>query len=178
VYASRQGTVTKRIAMVAAVAANGVIGIDGGLPWRVRADMRKFRAVTMGKPLVMGRKTFESIGRVLDGRDVIVVTRRRGFSAEGVHVASSLDAALATAQECAAKRGADEICIGGGGEIYAEMMPRARRLYVTHVEARPVGDTRFPDIAPEIWDEVSRAALPPSEGDTATAVHVVYDRRG
>ena len=166
------------IAIVAAVAENGVIGVDGGLPWRVRADMRKFRAITMGKPLVMGRKTFESIGRVLDGRDVIVVTRRKGFALEGVLVASSLDTALALAEECAAKRGADEICIGGGGEIYAEALPRADRLYITHVMVEPVGDTRFPEIAPADWAEVSREALPASEGDTAAAIHVVYEKRG
>ncbi len=106
------------IVLVAAVAENGVIGVDGGLPWRVRADMRKFRALTMGKPLVMGRKTFESIGRVLDGRDIIVVTRRPDFAAEGVLVAGSLAEALAIAEARAAARGADEICVGGGGEIY------------------------------------------------------------
>ncbi len=165
------------IVLVAAVADNGVIGAKGGLPWRVKADMRKFRAVTMGKPLVMGRKTFELIGRVLDGRDVIVVTRQPDFAAEGVLVAASLKEALELAEECAARRNAEEICIGGGGEIYAEAMPLATRLCVTHVAASPAGDTRFPEIAPEDWVEVSREPLPASEGDTATAVHVVYRRR-
>jgi dihydrofolate reductase len=163
--------------LVAAVAENGVIGANGGLPWRVRADMRKFRAITMGKPLVMGRKTFESIGRVLDGRDLIVVTRRPDFAAEGVFVTASMKEALALAEECAAKRNAEEICVGGGGEIYAESMPLAARLCVTHVAASPAGDTRFPAIAPKDWVEVSREPLPASDGDTATAVHVVYRRR-
>jgi len=177
--ASSSGAITARpIALVAAVAENGVIGVDGGLPWRVKADMKKFRAVTMGKPLVMGRKTFESIGRVLDGRDVIVVTRQKSFAPEGVHVAASLDAALAIAEECARKRGADEVCVGGGGEIYAEALPRADRLYVTHVTARPPGDTHFPEIVSSDWAEVSREPLPSSDGDTATAVHVVYNKRG
>ena len=111
-------TMSVPIAIVAAVAKNGVIGVDGGLPWRMKADMKKFRAITMGKPLVMGRKTFESISRVLDGRDVIVVTRQTDFAPAGVFVAASLEAALTLAEKRAAARGADEICIGGGGEIY------------------------------------------------------------
>jgi len=165
------------IVIVAAVAGNGVIGVDNGLPWRVRADMRKFRAITMGKPLVMGRKTFESIGRALDGRDTIVVSRQPGFRPESVSVAPSLEAALAEAEDCAAARGATEICVVGGGEIYAAALPFASRLCVTHVAARPQGDTLFPEIAPAEWSEVSREPLPASEGDTAAAVHVVYERR-
>lgn len=165
------------IALIAAVAENGVIGVDGGLPWRVKSDMRKFRALTMGKPLVMGRKTFESIGRVLDGRDVIVVTRQTDFVPAGVLVAASLRQALALAEKCAAQRGAEEICVVGGGEIYLEALPLAERLYLTHVETRPAGDTRFPAIAPEIWAEISREPLAASEGDTAAAVHVVYGKR-
>ncbi len=165
-----------RIALVAAVAENGVIGANGGLPWRVKSDMRKFRAVTMGKPLVMGRKTFESIGRVLDGRDVIVLTRQSGINRPGVFVAADLREALALAETRAAERGADEICVVGGGEVYAEALPLAERLYVTHVEIRPDGDTRFPEIAPQDWAEVLREPLPASEGDTAAAVHVVYEK--
>jgi dihydrofolate reductase len=165
------------IVLVAAVAENGVIGVDGGLPWRVKADMRKFRALTMGKPLVMGRKTFESIGRVLDGRDIVVVTRRPDFATEGVLVAGSLAEAVAIAEARAAARGADEICVAGGGEIYREAAPLADRLYVTHVAAKPEGDTHFPTISPEEWVEVSREPLPASEGDTAAAVHVVYRKR-
>lgn len=139
--------------------------------------MRKFRALTMGKPLVMGRKTFQSIGRVLDGRDLIVVTRQPDFSAEGVLVAADLQAALTLAEECAAKRNADEICVVGGGEVYAEALPLAGRLYVTRIAASPAGDTHFPKIMSEDWEEVSREPLPQSEGDTATAVHVVYRKR-
>jgi dihydrofolate reductase len=165
------------IALVVAVAENGVIGARGGLPWRVKADMKRFRAITMGKPLVMGRKTFESIGRVLDGRDNIVITRRSDFAVEGVLTAASLEAALAVAEERAAARGADEICVIGGGEIFRKTLPLADRLYVTHVAAAPQGDTLFPDIAPADWVEVSRQTLPVSEGDTAAAVHAVYDRR-
>jgi dihydrofolate reductase len=169
--------VSTPIALIAAVAENGVIGVGGGLPWRIKADLRKFRAITMGKPVVMGRKTFESIGRALDGRDVIVVTRQKGFAPDGVSVAASLKEALVFAEECARKRGAEEIMVGGGGEVYAEALPLAERLYITHVASRPPGDTRFPDVEPEVWAEVSREALPASEGDTAAGVHVVYRRR-
>jgi dihydrofolate reductase len=164
------------LSIVVAVADNRVIGAHGGLPWRVRADLRKFRALTMGKPLVMGRKTFESISRVLDGRDVIVVTRQDDFARAGIFVAASFAAALKLAGERAEARGADAICIVGGGDIYAAAMPLADRLYVTHVAARPAGDTLFPEISPEKWTIVSREPLPQSEGDTATAEHVVYAR--
>src|SRR5687767_5068116 len=119
------------IVIVVAVAENGVIGAAGGLPWRVRADLRRFRAVTMGKPLVMGRKTFESIGRVLDGRDNIFVTRRTDFAPAGVIVAGSVEEALAIAADRAAARGVGEICVGGGGGVFAATLPLAQRLHVT-----------------------------------------------
>ena len=164
------------VVIVAAVAKNGVIGVEGGLPWRVKSDMKKFRSITMGKSVVMGRKTFQSISRVLDGRDVIVVTRQKDFLPPGVFVAESLEAAIVLAQKLAAGRAAEEICIGGGGEIYHETMPLADRLYITHVAAEPAGDTRFPEISAAEWLEISREPLPPSEGDTAAAEHVVYAR--
>jgi dihydrofolate reductase len=166
-----------RVALIAAVAENNVIGVAGGLPWRLRADLRKFRAVTMGKPLVMGRKTFESIGRVLDGRDVIVVTRQTGFAHDGVFAAASLDMALRLAAERAGARNADEICVIGGGEIYAAAMPLAERLYITHIAAHPPGDTLFPEISPAEWSVTSREVLPQNEGDTVTGEHVIYSRR-
>jgi dihydrofolate reductase len=169
---------TKRpLVIVVGMAENRVIGAAGGMPWRVRADLRRFRAVTMGKPLVMGRKTFESIGRALDGRDSIVVSRQKGFRPPGATVAPSFEAALAIAEECAAKRGAEEICVVGGGEIYAAALPLASRLHVTHIAAAPEGDTVFPEIRAAEWTELSRETLPPSEGDTAGAVHVTYKRR-
>ena len=165
------------ITIVVAVAENGVIGAAGGLPWRVKADLKLFRAVTMGKPMVMGRKTFDSIGRVLDGRDTIVMTRRLDFTADHVWVARNLDEALDTAAELARKRGAEEICVIGGGEIFAATVPMADRLHVTHVAAAPEGDVSFPDIAAAQWAEVSREPLPVSEGDTAAGVHAIYQRR-
>jgi dihydrofolate reductase len=167
----------KPVIIIVAIGANGVIGVGGQLPWRVRTDLRKFRAITMGKPVVMGRKTFESIGRALDGRDSIVVSRQPDFRPPGAVAAPSFEAALAIADERAAARGASEICVVGGGEIYATAFPLASRLQVTHVAASPEGDTVFPKISTEEWTEVSREKLPPSEGDTAAAVHVVYERR-
>jgi len=161
---------------VVAVAENGVIGAKGGLPWRAKADLRKFRAITMGKPLVMGRKTFESIGRALDGRDNIVVSRKPDFRPEGVIVAPSLDKALAIAEDCAQARGAEEICVIGGGEIFAKTLALASRLHVTHIAAHPEGDTVFPEILPAEWAEVSREALPLSEGDDVAGVYVVYEK--
>ncbi len=165
------------IVLVVAVAENGVIGARGKLPWRVKADMRKFRALTMGKPLILGRKTFDEIGRVLDGRDNIVVTRRTGFGPPGVLVAGTLASAFEIAEKRAEARRADEICVVGGGEIYAAAMPLAARLYVTHVAEKPEGDAFFPEISPAEWTIESREQLPQSEGDTAMAVHVVYARR-
>jgi dihydrofolate reductase len=165
------------IALVVAVAENGVIGAAGGLPWRLKADLRRFRAVTMSKPIVMGRKTWESIGRPLDGRDNIVVTRRQGLAPEGVLVARTVTEALHEAAERAKQRGAGEICVIGGGEVFAAVMPLAERLYATHIAAAPEGDVRFPEISPKDWIEISREALPFSDGDTVEGTYVVYQRR-
>jgi dihydrofolate reductase len=165
------------ISLIAAVGENGVIGSGGDLPWRVRADMRHFRSETMGKPVIMGRKTFKSLGRPLDGRWLIVVTRNKDFNADNVDVAYNLVEAMRLAEIRARERGADEICVAGGGEIYGEVMPRADRLSITHVMASPEGDTYFPAIDPEEWEEVERQPLERSEGDTADAVHVNYRRR-
>jgi dihydrofolate reductase len=165
------------VAIVAAVARNCVIGVGGELPWKVKSDLRKFRKITMGKPLIMGRKTFQSLGRVLDGRDVVVVTRQPDFSAPGAFVSESLEAALTLAQKLAAGRGAREVCIGGGAEIYREALPLADRLYITEIAVEPSGDAFFPEIPPDQWAEVSREPLPQSEGDSAEAVHVTYSRR-
>jgi dihydrofolate reductase len=168
---------TVPITIVVAVAENGVIGASGGLPWRLNADTRRFREVTMGKPIVMGRKTFESIGRPLDGRDNIVVTRRKDLALPDVLVATTLEQALAMASERARERGAGDICVIGGGEIYAATMPMADHLRVTHIAAAPEGDVLFPQIAPAEWAEVSREPLPASEGDTVAGVYAVYRRR-
>jgi len=165
------------ITLIAAIAENGVIGSGGDLPWRVRADLRQFRAETMGKPVIMGRKTYRSLGRPLDGRWLIVVTRNKDFNGDNVDVAYNLVEAMRLAEIRARQHGADEICVAGGGEIYAEVMPRADRLSITHVQVSPDGDTYFPAIDPEEWQEVARRPLERSQGDTADAVHVEYKRR-
>jgi dihydrofolate reductase len=165
-----------QVAIVVAVAENGVIGRDGGLPWRVKADLRRFRAITMGKPLIMGRKTFQSIGRVLDGRDNIVVTRDADFSASGVLVATSLAEAVALARSAAQERDAAEVFVIGGARLIAEALPLASRLYVTHVGGSPAGEVRLPEGFLRGWTPVSREKLPFTEGDTAPAVHCVYER--
>jgi dihydrofolate reductase len=166
------------LALVVAVGRNGVIGRDGDLPWRLPTDLRHFRAVTMGKPIVMGRRTFESIGRPLDGRANIVITRDDAFAPEGVVVENDVDAALAAARRIAHDTGADEVMVVGGGSVYAEVIGRAERLYVTHVDASPEGDTTFPEIDEGLWRPVHEEAPPRSDRDTASVRFVVYERRG
>jgi dihydrofolate reductase len=165
-----------RIALIAAVADNGVIGAGGAMPWRLATDMKRFRALTMGKPVIMGRKTFASIGKPLAGRTNIVVTRQPGFAVEGVTAAASLEAALAEGVRTAEKTGAGEALVIGGGEIYALALPHADRLYVTHVHVRPAGDTRFPAIEPALWRAVAREDVPAGEKDSASTTFVTYER--
>ena len=141
-----------RLALIAAVAHNSVIGRGGELPWRIPADLQYFKAITMGKPMIMGRRTFESIGKALPGRTNIVVTRSADFSADDVDVAGNLEQAL----EIAAGTGADEVMVIGGGEIYAAALPRADRLYLTEVHIDAVGDVRFPTFDRAQWRELSR----------------------
>lgn len=140
-----------RITLVAAVAANGVIGREGGLPWRLPGDLARVKQLTMGHVLVMGRRTYDSIGRPLPGRTTVVVTRQPDWRAEGVLVADSVDAAL----EIAARHD-PEVFVFGGGEIYAAALPRADRLVMTWVEQEPAGDTTFPEVDWSQWQEVGR----------------------
>jgi dihydrofolate reductase len=163
--------VSSAISMIAAVARNGGIGAGGRLPWRLSSDLKRFKALTMGKPLIMGRKTFESVGRPLPGRRVIVVTRDRGWAATGVEAAHSLDEALSLAA------GAEEIMIGGGGEIYAQSWPRATRLYITEVDLAPPADVRFPAIDASTWRERRREAGLRGPNDDAAFSFVDYERR-
>ena len=162
------------VALVVAIAENGVIGREGGLPWRLSTDMKRFKAVTMGKPVIMGRKTWESIGRPLPGRRNVVITRNAGFVAEGAECVPSLDAALALA---GAGQAGVEVCVIGGGEIYRQALPMADILHVTHVHAALDGDAFFPPIDPEMWAEVSREAVPAGEKDVYATSYVVYQRR-
>ncbi len=170
---------TAPLAIVAAIGRNGVIGADERLPWRLPSDLKRFRALTMGKPLLMGRKTFQSIGRALPGRETIIVTREPGFRAQGagIHVAHNLDDALAQAQARAAAMGADEIILAGGGDLYAALLARVARMYLTQVDLAPPGDVRFPPIDMAQWIEVARLLPPPAPGDEASFTFVELCRR-
>lgn len=165
-----------RIALIAAVARNGVIGAAGKMPWRLSTDTQRFKRLTMGRPVVMGRKTYESIGKPLPGRTNIVVTRHPGAPVDGVVFAPDLDAAIAIATTRAEMAGVGEIMVIGGGEIYAAAMERADRLYITHVEAMPAGDAYFPPIDPAVWRGESSERIGTGEKDTAATTFTVYDR--
>lgn len=153
------------VVLVAAVARNRVIGNAGDLPWRLPADMKRFKAVTLGKPMIMGRKTFDSIGRPLPGRRTIVVTRDPTWSADGTESAPSLDAALAMARS----GDPDEIVIAGGGEIYAQALPWADAMRLTWVECEPDGDARFPEFDDADWRETFRESHAAESGRPAFA---------
>lgn len=166
-----------KIVLVVAVAANGVIGRDGDLPWRLPSDLRRFKALTLGKPVLMGRRTWASIGRPLPGRPNIVVTRDPGFSAPGAEVVSSLEAGLAAARREAEALGVDEICVIGGGEIYRQVFDRADILHVTHVEAAVEGDTHFPRIDPAVFEKVAEEPIPQGEKDSHAMYFVTWRRK-
>jgi dihydrofolate reductase len=167
---------TTNIILIAAVADNGVIGRGNALPWRLKSDMAHFRAATMGKPVVMGRKTYLSIGKPLAGRTTIVVSRDSGFAAPGVLVAPNLNAALAAAQGDALRRGVDAIMVAGGADIYAQAMPLAARLDITYIHCAVDGDARFPPIDGRIWHEIARDERAAAAGDDAAFAFVTYER--
>jgi dihydrofolate reductase len=164
------------ILIIAAIAENGVIGRGNALPWRLKSDMQHFRALTMGKPVVIGRKTYLSIGKPLNGRTTIVVSRDRNFTAPGIVVAPSLDAALATARGDALRRNADAIVVAGGAEIYGQAMPLATQLAITHVHKRIDGDAHFPAIDPNEWHESARSEHAAAAEDEAAFAFVTYER--
>jgi dihydrofolate reductase len=166
-----------KIVLVAAIGENNVIGYAGQLPWRLKSDLQHFRQVTLNRPVIMGRKTYESIGKPLKGRTNIVLTRDLGLKVPGGILATSLDAALGVARQDAAKRGVDEIMVIGGGDVFAEIMPRADRLEITHVHAAPEGDSFFPPIDPAVWREVKREEYPAGPEDNASFAVAVYLRR-
>lgn len=170
-------TARPEIVFIAAVAENGVIGADGAIPWRLKSDMQRLKMMTMGKPVVMGRKTFVSLRRPLPGRTNVVITRDAGFRAEGAVVTTSFDAARAVATGDALRRLVTEIAVIGGAEIYAQWMEIADRLEITEVHARPEGDTRFPAIDPAAWEEVERVRNPAGPDDSTDYSYVTYRRR-
>jgi dihydrofolate reductase len=166
-----------KIVLVAAIGENAVIGRDGQLPWHLKSDLQHFRRLTMNRPVIMGRKTHESIGKLLPGRTNIVLTRDLALVARGAVLATSLDAALGFARTDAAKRGVDEIMVIGGSDIFAATMPMAERLEITHVHLAPEGDAYFPEIDPEVWEEVAREDHSAGPDDDAGFTVSTYTRR-
>jgi dihydrofolate reductase len=164
------------LVLVAAVAKNGVIGRDGGLPWRLPSDLRRFRALTLGHPMVMGRKTYGAIGKPLPGRTNIVITRDIAFAARGVVSAPNLDAGLMVGYGDALRRGVRNIMIIGGGQLYSQTIGRACRLEVTRVHASPEGDSIFPAIDPAQWRETGRCEYPAGPDDEAPFTTLAYER--
>jgi dihydrofolate reductase len=165
------------IVLIAAVADNGVIGSAGAIPWRQKTDQQRLKAMTMGKPVVMGRKTFLSLRRPLPGRTNIVVTRDANFRGPGAVVTTSLSDARAVATGDALRRSVTEIAVIGGAEIYAQWMDVADRLEITEVHARPEGDTYFAAIEPADWEEVARVRNSSGPDDSADFSYVTYRRR-
>jgi dihydrofolate reductase len=164
--------------IVAAVSRNGIIGRDGDMPWRLSTDLKRFKAMTIGKPVIAGRKTFVSFGsKALPGRPNIIVTRDAGYQPADVQVVHSLAEAYRLADELATASGADEICIIGGGDIYRQAIADADRLLITHVETAVEGDTSFPNIDPAVWQEVEAFDVPAGEKDNYPTRFVRYERR-
>jgi dihydrofolate reductase len=166
-----------RISLIVAVAENGVIGRNGQLPWKLSSDLKTFRRLTMGKPIIMGRKTFQSLKKPLDGRDNIVLTTDPFFEADGISVVDSFADAMTLARTLALTRGADEVMVIGGAEVFRAAMPHASRIYWTEVHANPEGDVHFPDVDLSAWAEVEREELSRSEKDDVTATLRVLDRK-
>jgi dihydrofolate reductase len=165
------------IVLIAAVADNGVIGAGNAIPWRLKSDMQRLKAITMNKPVVMGRKTFASLKRPLPGRTNIVMTRDPDFRSAGVVATTSFETARVLAQADASRRGAGDIAVIGGAEIYAHFLELADRLEITEVHATPAGDTRFPAIDSSMWEEVARARHEAGPDDEAAFSYVTYRRR-
>jgi len=159
------------ISLIVAMAQNGVIGRDNSLPWRLPKDLKRFRAFTLGKPILMGRKTFESLGRPLPGRTNLVLTRDRSWFADGVIVVHSIEAALMQAAS------SDELVVIGGAEIYRLVLPVARRIYLTHVHADVPGDITFPEFDPTQWADVEWTSQPADESHAYPLTFVTLERR-
>jgi dihydrofolate reductase len=166
-----------KIVIVAAIGENNVIGRDGALPWRLKSDLKHFRKVTLNRPVIMGRKTYVSIGKPLTDRTNIVLTSDLGLVAPGAVLATSMDAAFAYARKDADKRGVDEIMVIGGSDVFAAALPMAERLEITHVHASPEGDSYFPPIDPQVWREAAREKHAAGPDDDASFAVATYLRR-
>lgn len=165
------------IALVVAMGENRAIGRDGALPWRLSSDLRFFRKITMGKPIIMGRLTFSSLPRVLDGRLNIVLTRNAAFEAKGAVMAYTLEQALDVARREARRTGVDEIMVIGGADVFGAVLPQAGRIYLTEVEAAPDADTWFPALDAREWREISRERHAPGPKDDHAFSYVVLERK-
>lgn len=164
------------LALIAAIAENGVIGKDNAMPWHLSTDLKRFKALTLAKPVVMGRRTWESLGRPLPRRLNIVMTRDRRFKAEGAVVAHSLAQARCIAETYAEQENAAEIFIIGGSEIFRQALPIADKMYVTEILASVEGDTFFPHFEIDSWRAVSSQMIPAGEKDSHPTRYVVYER--
>lgn len=161
-----------------AVARNGVIGRDGGLPWRLKSDLQLFKRLTLGKPVIMGRKTWDSLPfKPLPGRLNIVLSRDGSFEPAKAVVCETFPEAVAMAREQAEEDGAEEVCVIGGAALFGLALPKARRLYITEVDAEPDGDVRFPAFDPAAWTEVAREAFPAGAEDDHAFVFRTLERR-
>jgi dihydrofolate reductase len=169
--------VSARIVLIAATTRSGVIGADGAMPWRMSSDLKHFKAATMGKPLLMGRKTYASIGQPLPGRETIVLTRDPRFTAPGVLIVHDVGSGLRLARARAASMGASEAMVAGGGEVYRQTMDAADALLITELDLERAGDTRFPAIDPALWRLVSRVAHERGPRDEADFAVLRYERR-
>lgn len=158
------------LALVVAMAENNVIGNANRLPWHLPADLRHFKTLTMGKPMLMGRRTFESIGKALPGRRTLVLTRRERIDVPGVETVASLETALGVTRD------ADELMVIGGAEIYRLCLPRAQRIHLTRVHAALAGDTRFPPIDWNEWRGVARATHPADEKNAYAMTFITLER--
>ena len=165
-----------RISLIWAMADNGVIGLDNGLPWRLPVDMKHFMTTTLGKPVVMGRKTLESMKSPLPGRTNIVLTRDPSWQRDGVQVVRDLSAAMTLAEQQGLIDGVDEVMVIGGAEIYALALPMAERLYITRVHAQPAGDVYFPPIDLTAWRLLSQQHHQADERHSASCSIEVYER--
>jgi len=165
-----------KLALIAAMARNRVIGRDNAMPWHLPEDLRYFKATTLGKPIVMGRKTFDSLGRPLPSRTNIVVSRQPDLTLEGAQVFASIDAALSAARQQAQADGVDEVMVIGGDNLYRQTLERADRIYLTRIDSEPEGDAWFPDFDEQAWTLASERAVAAGEGYPAH-VYQVLERR-
>ncbi|MDI1228747.1 MAG: dihydrofolate reductase [bacterium] len=169
---------TVKVALIAAVAENGVMGKGDWLPWEIKSEFQYFKKTTLGHPIIFGRKTLETLGGPLPKRENIVVTRDQNYTAEGAVVKHTLEAAITHGKATAERDGMEQVFVGGGAEIYALALPHADRLYLTEIHLKPEGDTVFPPFDRSEWDEVKREFHKAKEGESADYTITVLERKG